>query len=120
MNYKILDLFCEAGGFSAGLEHLKEFDALIGLDCDKQALITFENNHKNATGVCGDITQTAIKEKVIKLAQTLEINMIIGGPPCQGFSNKGKNLGLKDPRNFLFLKYIEIIYNKHKNPQQNT
>ncbi|WP_419772985.1 DNA cytosine methyltransferase [Helicobacter pylori] len=27
--------------------------------------------------------------------------MIIGGPPCQGFSNKGKNLGLKDPRNFL-------------------
>ncbi len=34
--------------------------------------------------------------------------MIIGGPPCQGFSNKGKNLGLKDPRNFLFLEYIEI------------
>ncbi|GAA6797367.1 hypothetical protein BTM501_05710 [Helicobacter pylori] len=31
--------------------------------------------------------------------------MIIGGPPCQGFSNKGKNLGLKDPRNFLFLEY---------------
>ncbi|WRB67764.1 site-specific DNA-methyltransferase [Helicobacter pylori] len=50
-----------------------------------------------------------IKEKVIKLAQTLEINMIIGGPPCQGFSNKGKNLGLKDPRNFLFLEYIEIV-----------
>ncbi len=105
MNYKILDLFCGAGGFSAGLECLKEFDALIGLDCDKQALITFENNHKNAIGVCGNITQTDIKEKVIKLAQTLEINMIIGGPPCQGFSNKGKNLGLKDPRNFLFLEY---------------
>ncbi|GAA7457687.1 hypothetical protein Yangon222_10270 [Helicobacter pylori] len=109
MNYKILDLFCGAGGFSAGLECLKEFDALIGLDCDKQALITFENNHKNATGVCGDITQIEIKEKVIKLAQALGINMIIGGPPCQGFSNKGKNLGLKDPRNFLFLEYIEIV-----------
>ncbi len=109
MNYKILDLFCGAGGFSTGLECLKEFDALIGLDCDKQALITFENNHKNATGICGDITQIEIKEKVIKLAQALEINMIIGGPPCQGFSNKGKNLGLKDPRNFLFLEYIEIV-----------
>ncbi|WRF51021.1 DNA cytosine methyltransferase [Helicobacter pylori] len=48
MNYKILDLFCGAGGFSAGLECLKEFDALIGLDCDKQALITFENNHSQA------------------------------------------------------------------------
>ncbi|GAA7619754.1 DNA cytosine methyltransferase [Helicobacter pylori] len=109
MNYKILDLFCGAGGFSTGLERLKEFDALIGLDCDKQALITFENNHKNAIGVCGDITQIEIKEKAIKLAQKLEINMIIGGPPCQGFSNKGKNLGLKDPRNFLFLEYIEIV-----------
>lgn len=35
--------------------------------------------------------------------------MIIGGPPCQGFSLKGKNLGLEDPRNFLFLEYIEIV-----------
>ncbi|GAA8060044.1 hypothetical protein JP0575_00040 [Helicobacter pylori] len=90
MNYKILDLFCGAGGFSAGLECLKEFDALIGLDCDKQALITFENNHKNATGVCGDITQIEIKEKVIKLAQTLGINMIIGGLPVKAFLIKGK------------------------------
>lgn len=35
MNYKILDLFCGVGGFSIGLEYLKEFDVLIGLDCDK-------------------------------------------------------------------------------------
>ncbi len=49
------------------------------------------------------------RQKYHSVAQTLEINMIIGGPPCQGFSNKGKNLGLKDPRNFLFLEYIEII-----------
>lgn len=49
------------------------------------------------------------RQKYHSVAQTLEINMIIGGPPCQGFSNKGKNLGLKDPRNFLFLEYIEIV-----------
>ncbi|GAA7198122.1 hypothetical protein ID0444_14800 [Helicobacter pylori] len=71
MNYRILDLFCGAGGFSVGLEHLKEFDTLIGLDCDKQALITFENNHKNSTCVWGDITQIETKEKAIKLALTL-------------------------------------------------
>lgn len=35
--------------------------------------------------------------------------MIVGGPPCQGFSNKGKKLGLKDPRNFLFLEYVDIV-----------
>ncbi|MGL2783402.1 DNA cytosine methyltransferase [Helicobacter pylori] len=49
------------------------------------------------------------RQKYHSVAQTLEVNMIIGGPPCQGFSNKGKNLGLKDPRNFLFLEYIEIV-----------
>lgn len=49
------------------------------------------------------------RQKYHSVAQKLEINMIIGGPPCQGFSNKGKNLGLKDPRNFLFLEYIEIV-----------
>lgn len=49
------------------------------------------------------------RQKYHSVAQKLKINMIIGGPPCQGFSNKGKNLGLKDPRNFLFLEYIEIV-----------
>ncbi|GAA8114601.1 hypothetical protein Kazakh3194_01700 [Helicobacter pylori] len=49
------------------------------------------------------------RQKYHSVAQKLEINMIIGEPPCQGFSNKGKNLGLKDPRNFLFLEYIEIV-----------
>ncbi|GAA7348300.1 hypothetical protein MLS212_08580 [Helicobacter pylori] len=34
--------------------------------CDKQALITFENNHKNATGVCGDIKKPETKEKILK------------------------------------------------------
>ncbi len=41
MNYKILDLFCGARGFSVGLERLKELSALIGLDCDKQSLEYF-------------------------------------------------------------------------------
>ncbi|MBM6876267.1 DNA cytosine methyltransferase, partial [Fusobacterium mortiferum] len=37
------------------------------------------------------------------------INMIIGGPPCQGFSLKGKKLGLEDPRNFLFVEYLHLV-----------
>lgn len=41
--------------------------------------------------------------------------MIIGGPPCQGFSLKGKNLGLDDPRNFLFLEYVDVV--KRLKPQ---
>ena len=41
--------------------------------------------------------------------------MVIGGPPCQGFSLKGKNLGLDDPRNFLFVEYLDIV--KQLNPE---
>ena len=39
------------------------------------------------------------------------IDLIVGGPPCQGFSQKGKRLGIYDKRNFLFRKYLEIIDN---------
>lgn len=107
--YKILDLFCGAGGFSYGLEQNKLFKTLIGLDIEKSAVETFEHNFPEAVGVCADITDKKTKENLIKLANKLEINMIIGGPPCQGFSLKGKNLGLKDPRNFLFLEYLELV-----------
>ncbi|GAA7331068.1 hypothetical protein MLS218_06230 [Helicobacter pylori] len=54
-----ISLFSGAGVGCYGL--LEE-----GLDCDKQALITFENNHKNATGVCGDIKKLETKEKILK------------------------------------------------------
>ncbi|GAA6841531.1 hypothetical protein AOH205_10480 [Helicobacter pylori] len=63
MNYRILDLFCGAGGFSAGLECLKEFGTLIGLDCDKQALTTFENNHKTLRVFVGTSLKLQLKKK---------------------------------------------------------
>lgn len=59
--------------------------------------------------VCGDITDEKIKAKVIELCKAKKVNMIIGGPPCQGFSLKGKKLGLDDPRNFLFNEYLRFV-----------
>lgn len=50
-----------------------------------------------------------VKEKVIRAAKDSKVNMIIGGPPCQGFSMKGKKMGLNDPRNFLFKEYLNIV-----------
>ena len=46
---------------------------------------------------------------IIKLSREKKVNMIIGGPPCQGFSLKGKKLGLEDPRNYLFNEYLSIV-----------
>ena len=109
MNFRILDLFCGAGGFSAGFELNKHFQTLVGVDFNESALQTFAYNHKKAKTIYGDLKDKSVKNTVLKACRTAKINMIIGGPPCQGFSNKGKNLGLKDERNFLFREYLSIV-----------
>lgn len=109
MNFRVLDLFCGAGGFSSGLDRLSNFKTAVGLDFDKQATETFANAFPDAITITGDITDKEVKNKVIKSSIDMKVNMIVGGPPCQGFSLKGKNLGLEDPRNFLFLEYYEIV-----------
>ena len=109
MNFRILDLFCGAGGFSAGFGQNKHFQTLVGVDFNEAALQTFAHNHKKAQTIRGDLTEKSVKNAVLKACKAAKINMIIGGPPCQGFSNKGKNLGLKDERNFLFREYLSLV-----------
>lgn len=105
----ILDLFSGAGGFSYGMEKNEHFETAIALDFNQQALETFKYNMPHATTIVGDITKTEIKQKVIQLSKEKKVNMIIGGPPCQGFSLKGKKLGLDDSRNYLFNEYLKFV-----------
>ncbi|WP_202820554.1 MULTISPECIES: DNA (cytosine-5-)-methyltransferase [Glaesserella] len=109
MNFKILDLFAGAGGISCGLEQIDGFQTVIANDFNHDALNTFKHNHPNAITILGDISDPTTKEAIIHQAELLGVNMIVGGPPCQGFSNKGKKLGLADQRNFLFLEYIDVV-----------
>lgn len=107
--FKILDLFSGAGGFSYGIDMVANFKTVLALDNNLAALKTLKFNSINVEIIHGDITNKNIKNQVIQKAKELEVNMIIGGPPCQGFSLKGKNLGLNDSRNFLFLEYYKIV-----------
>lgn len=109
MKFRILDLFSGAGGFSYGIDRVKNFETVLGLDFDAHAIDTFNENFPNAEGIVGDITDKEIRKVIISKAKELKVNMIIGGPPCQGFSLKGKLKGLNDPRNFLFLEFIKIV-----------
>ncbi len=109
MNYRILDLFSGAGGFSCGLDALENFQTVMALDFNKYAIETFKHNFPNADTLIGDITNDEIKKTIIEKSKEYDVNMIIGGPPCQGFSNKGKKLGLDDPRNFLFLEFLDVV-----------
>ena len=109
MNFKILDLFCGAGGFSYGMDKHPHFQTVLALDIDEHAGETFRHNMPYAKVVIGDITDKALKQTMIKEAKELGVNMIIGGPPCQGYSAKGKKMGLSDPRNFLFREYLSFV-----------
>lgn len=109
MKFRVCDLFCGAGGFSHGLALNADFKVLLGVDFDKAALQSFALNHANSSTICGDLKDKKIKTKILKECKNLGINMIVGGPPCQGFSNKGKNLGLKDSRNYLFKEFLSIV-----------
>lgn len=107
--YKVLDLFSGAGGFSAGLDMLPDFQTVVATDFYEPALNTLQKNFPNTATILGDICNEEVKSRIIEAAKNRDVNMIVGGPPCQGFSNKGKKLGLKDPRNFLFREYLDIV-----------
>ena len=107
--FRILDLFCGAGGFSCGLDQVEGMSTEVALDFDVNAVNTFQKNFPNSKCICGNICDEDVKKQIIELCKERKINMIVGGPPCQGFSLKGKNLGLDDSRNFLFLEYVDIV-----------
>lgn len=107
--FKILDLFCGAGGFSYGMHKNKNFETVVAVDFNSAATETFKKNMTNACVITGDITDVNVKKEVIDASIRAGVNMICGGPPCQGYAAKGKKLGLKDPRNFLFLEYLKIV-----------
>lgn len=105
--YNVLDLFCGAGGLSYGFERAG-FDILLGIDNDAKALETFELNHKGSKSICGDITKISYNENIKPLLNKKTIDVIIGGPPCQGMSLSGPRK-FDDPRNKLYLSYIRLV-----------
>lgn len=107
--FKILDLFCGAGGFSYGMHQNKHFHTVVALDFDEEAANTFKKNMPSTDVITGDITNDAIKRVIVEKSKVAGVNMIIGGPPCQGFSMKGKKLGLDDERNYLFKEYLKLV-----------
>lgn len=104
--YTFIDVFSGCGGLSCGLE-LAGMKCLLGIDFNKDAIETFKMNHKDADSYCGDVRNLTAK-KVRELTKGAEIDFVVGGPPCQGFSTVGKGQS-EDPRNFLFLEFVRIV-----------
>lgn len=101
-----IDLFCGCGGLSFGFQN-SGFNILLGIDNDSTALRTFEQNHDGSKTICGDITQINYGD-IKKIIGDKSIDLIVGGPPCQGMSLSGPRQ-FEDPRNKLYLSYIRLV-----------
>lgn len=101
-----IDLFSGCGGFSTGME-MAGHNCLLGVDFNKDAIASFAKNHKTAKTYCGDIKKLS-NAKIAELLENQKVDVIIGGPPCQGFSTAGKG-DVKDPRNQLFKEFVRIV-----------
>jgi DNA (cytosine-5)-methyltransferase 1 len=79
------DVFFGCGGFSEGFRQAG-YNILFGIDWDKWAILTYVANHPGTWGILGDIRKIPI-ELINALCADQQINVIIGGPPCQGYFN---------------------------------
>lgn len=109
---KVMDLFCGTGGFSKGFENTGVFEVVYGIDLLQLSVETFKLNHTNALAVADDIRQVRRKEVAGKLSLGRgEVDVIIGGPPCQGFSSirPFRSSQEDDPRNTLFEEFASYV-----------
>lgn len=136
---KVLDLFCGAGGMGLGFEmafsdgnpdnHAKYFKVVAGIDIDDWSCFTHKFNFPESITISRDIKDISGQE-ILDLTKENEIDVIIGGPPCQGFSNIGrsaikglatKKIGkwreisnlehrfIDDPRNVLYKHFVRLV-----------
>ena len=106
MSKKIIDLFCGCGGLSKGFE-MAGYEPILAIDFWKDAIDTYNYNNKNNIALCKDIKDLN-KDFLMQLKDNNEIEGIIGGPPCQGYSTVGKR-EIDDERNYLYLQYCRIV-----------
>ena len=106
---KVIDLFCGAGGLSEGFRQAG-YNVLAGNDADRAAGETFKLTHPKATFLPGPIqnhtTKSILSTTGLKKG---ELDVLVGGPPCQGFSVYNHQRGLHDKRSSLYLEYLRIV-----------
>ncbi len=102
----LVDAFCGAGGLSLGFG-AAGFDSLYAFDTDVSAVNTF-NRSLECVAEVSDVTGIGLVERISKAVPTKQPYVIVGGPPCQGFSQQRRGED-DDGRNNLVLRYADVI-----------
>ena len=116
-SYNFVDLFAGCGGMSEGFI-MNGFNLIAANEIDKSIMLTNKYNHSRYTDesrfIFGDITQEETKRLIIDACEGLSVDVVIGGPPCQGFSYAGWR-NPDDKRNQLFREFVALV--KELKPQ---
>lgn len=105
--YTVLDLFCGCGGLSKGFE-MAGYNIALGVDFNQPALSTYAFNHKGSQTLYADLSKDETFDAIEEKLKDKTVDVIIGGPPCQGFSLTGRRQ-FDDDRNKLYLAMIETV-----------
>jgi DNA (cytosine-5)-methyltransferase 1 len=102
----LVDLFSGCGGLSFGFEDAG-YECIVGVDIDQPALNTFSHNHPNAKALNLDLSQDSSIDEIITNIGGRDVEVIVAGPPCQGFSLTGPR-NESDKRNKLFYSVFKL------------
>ena len=105
---KVVDLFCGAGGMSCGFTKAG-YEIAFANDIEPVCINTFKINHPEVDSenvLLGDLED--IKKEILNNVTT-DIDVVIGGPPCQGFSSANQQRIINDPRNRLYKSFIDVV-----------
>lgn len=106
---KMIDLFCGAGGLSLGFTQ-EGFVTSLANDIQECCVDTYAHNHPETPRdhiILGDIKQ--VVDNVEELLRYKEVDVVVGGPPCQGFSEANRQRLIDDPRNQLYKNFVQIV-----------
>lgn len=107
--YKVIDLFSGAGGFGLGFK-MAGYDLCFSLEIDKWATDTLSENNKDGMLILqDDVRNYETKKDILEACKKIP-DIVVGGPPCQGFSNAGSlKRDPNDPRNSLFRNFAKWV-----------
>ncbi|MBD5544166.1 MAG: DNA cytosine methyltransferase [Lachnospiraceae bacterium] len=106
---KMIDLFCGAGGLSLGFTQ-EGFITSLANDIQDCCVDTYAHNHPETPRdhiVLGDIKE--VVKNLDELLAGRSVDIVVGGPPCQGFSMANRQRLIDDPRNYLYKSYVEVV-----------
>jgi DNA (cytosine-5)-methyltransferase 1 len=107
LDVRVVDLFSGAGGFSEGFRQAG-FHITVGSDIDPDACATYRLNFPEAHTVWGDIRKPKVRDELLSAASGADV--VVGGPPCQAFSQVRNHVRLiDDPRNSLYREFVRVV-----------